>query len=947
MTPFLKELAEQTVRDHDRLDDLTFVFPNRRAALYFENYLGRALDKPKWAPRLQSIEQFFKLHSNLREPDHLTLVYRLHQVYGDVLKNQESFDKFYFWGEMLLRDFDEIDKYLVNAPQLFKDLSKIKELDETFDYLTEEQRKFLQEFWSHFSDKPTNTKEQFLFMWRKLPKVYNEFGKSLRKESLGYEGMIHREVAEKFLKKIPASIDPSTYVFAGFNALTRAEESVLGAMAAHGAKVVWDADTYYVDNPVQEAGQFMREYRRNERFASTFAQSMPSNFLESPKKITVTAVPQRIGQAKLAGVEVGEILARLPKEDLPMELSKTVVVLPDEGMLLPVMHSLPGELLDINVTMGFPLRDTPMFALLDQAIEMQIRKRKDSFNHREVTGILGHAYVLTLAEQEAQAKALHIVRNNRVQVPFEDLTGEDTLFGLIFKPVESKDATAYLLELVEQLGARVGDRKSFDREYAYHFHQHLSRLHAIFGQSESPPDWRGFQKLFRQVTMTQKIPFTGEPLRGLQIMGVLETRNLDFDHVIILSLNEGQLPAAPKQGSYVPHSIRRAYGLPTFEQLDSIYAYLFYRVLQRASHISFYYSTEPDIVGNGEASRYLQQVLLESQLPIEQRVLHNPIHVHAVKGISVFKSEEIQTQLDKYIREGDERPYHLTPSSLNDYVECTLRFYLKHIANLREADEVEEDVDARIFGNILHDVMFWLYQELRPKRNGVVLQEDLDVSNAQIDAWVDRAFRKLYRLEDHAEITYEGKRVVVKEVVRTFVRKVLERDSEYAPFEVKMLEESFNQVITLTSGKRVRIGGKIDRADVKEGRVRVIDYKTGRDDLGFESVESLFDGSGKHNKAAFQTLLYSYVYQLGYGDPQERIQPGLMNRNNLFGTDFKFGFRLARSKEPLDDVRALLPEFGARLQTLVEELYDPTIPFTQTTNENSCKYCLYKALCRR
>lgn len=946
MTPFLKELAEQTIKDQQRLDDLTFVFPNRRAALYFENYLGRALDKPKWAPSLLSIEQFFKVHSELKEPDHLTLVYRLHQVYASVLKNQESFDKFYFWGEMLLRDFDEIDKYLVQAPQLFKDLSKIKELDETFDYLTEEQRKFLQEFWSHFSDKPTSTKEQFLFMWRKLPKVYSEFGKSLRKESLGYEGMIHRDVAEKFKKKIPTGLDPVKFVFAGFNALTAAEESVIGTMAEHGARVVWDGDTYYVDNPVQEAGQFMREYRRSDRFAPTF-EKMPSHFLEAKKVITVTAVPQRIGQAKLAGLEVGEILSGLPKVDLPMELSKTVVVLPDEGMLLPVMHSLPSELQDINVTMGFPLRDTPMFALLDQVIEMQVRRRKDSFNHREVTAILGHAYFLALVEREAQEKMMHIVRNNRVQVPIVDLTGEDPLFDLVFRPIESKDATSYLLGIVEQLGSRVGDRKSFDREYAYHFHQHLSRLHAIFGNAEAPPDWRGFQKLFRQVTMTQKIPFTGEPLRGLQIMGVLETRNLDFDHVIILSLNEGQLPSAPKQGSYVPHSIRRAYGLPTFEQLDSIYAYLFYRVLQRASHISFYYSTEPDIVGNGEASRYLQQVLLESKLPVEQRVLHNPIHVHAVKEISVFKSEEIQIQLDKYVRDGDERPYHLTPSSLNDYVECTLRFYLKHIANLREADEVEDDVDARIFGNILHDVVFWLYDGLRPRRNGLVLAEDLAVSDEQIDSWVDRAFRKLYKLHEHESVSYEGKRVVVKEVVRTFVRKVLERDSEYAPFELTMLEESFNESIVLKSGKKVRIGGKIDRADIKEGRVRVIDYKTGKDDLGFENVESLFDGSGRHNKAAFQTLLYSYVYSLRHGSPQERIQPGLMNRNNLFGVDFKFGFRIGRNKEPMDDVRGLLPEFGQRLSSMVEELFDPTVPFVQTTNEKSCQYCLYKALCRR
>lgn len=946
MTPFLKELAEKMIREHPRLNELTFVFPNKRAALYFENYLARGLKKPQWAPAMYSIEEFFKRNSDLKEPDKLTLVFRLYQVYTSVLKNNESFDKFYFWGEMLLRDFDEIDKYLVNAPQLFKDLSTIKELDETFDYLTEEQRSFLTEFWNHFSEKPSVTKEEFLTMWRKLPKVYTEFTKALRKESLGYEGMIHRDVADRFAKKIPSELKDSKLIFAGFNALTKAEETVLSTLVANGAQIIWDGDKYYVDNELQEAGQFMRDYKKHQEFSKTFDTELPSHFLEAEKKISLTAVPQRIGQAKLAGLEINHILAGLPKDDLPTELSKTVIVLPDESMLLPMMHSLPPELDDINVTMGFPLRATPLFNLLDQVIEMQIKKRNTSFNHREVNAILGHAYLLSLAEQEAQERITKIVKNNRVYVSIDDLLGNDEVFSVVFKPVESKDATTYLREIVEHLGARFSDKKSFDREYAYRFHEHISRLHSIFSSSETPPDWRGFQKLFRQVMMMQKIPFTGEPLRGLQIMGVLETRNLDFDNVIILSLNEGQLPSPPRQGSYVPHSIRRAYGLPTYEHQDAIYAYLFYRLLQRASNISFYYSTEPDVIGNGEMSRYLQQVLIESKLPVEKRVLHNPIHVHAIKPIVVEKTPAVMELLDKYVRSDGDRLFHLTPSSLNDYIECSLRFYLKQVALLKEAEEVEEEVDARVFGNILHDVVYWLYDEFRKVRNGLVLPEDLDITDKRIDGLIDKAFRKFYHLEPTEEVVYEGKRVVVKEVVRTFLRKILERDSEYAPFEVRMLEDNFNEQITLGSGKVVRIGGKIDRADIKEGTVRVIDYKTGRDDLNFDSIESLFDGESRHNKAAFQTMLYSYVYSLNHGSG-EKIKPGLLNRNNLFGKDFQFGLRMARSREPLEDVRLLLPEFGQRLHEVVEELFNEKIPFTQTSNTKSCTYCPYNALCRR
>jgi ATP-dependent helicase/DNAse subunit B len=303
-------------------------------------------------------------------------------------------------------------------------------------------------------------------------------------------------------------------------------------------------------------------------------------------------------------------------------------------------------------------------------------------------------------------------------------------------------------------------------------------------------------------------------------------------------------------------------------------------------------------------------------------------------------------QLEKYVRTDGERQFFLTPSSLNDYIECSLRFYLRQLALLKEAEEVEEEVDARVFGNILHDVVYWLYDEFRKAGNGIVKPEDLQITDERIDGLIDRAFREFYHMDPTEEVVYEGKRVVVKEVVRTFLRKILERDAEHAPFEVRMLEENFNEKIVLPSGKQVRVGGKIDRADAKNGTVRVIDYKTGRDDLNFESLESLFDGESRHNKAAFQTMLYSYVYFLHHG-AGEKIKPGLLNRNNLFGTDFKFGLKMGKSREPMEDVGMLLPEFGRRLHEIVAELFDPGVPFKQTSNQKSCTYCAYKALCRR
>jgi hypothetical protein len=948
MKPFLQELAEKMITAHPKMDHLTFVFPNRRAALYFQNYLSSALTQPQWAPMMLSIEEYFKKKSDLLEPDRLTLIFKLYSVYGEVLQSDESFDRFYFWGEMLLRDFDEIDKYLVNARQLFTDLSKIKELDETFDYLTDEQKRFLQNFWMHFEEKPSMSKEQFLQMWKRLPEVYTRFTKSLKKESLGYEGMIHRDVAEK-VRSNKTPVDASSIVFAGFNALTKAEEVLMVSMVEQGARVFWDADAYYVDSDLQEAGQFLRSYRKHPVLGATFDSDLPVLIRDKNKIVDVTGVPQRIGQAKLVGQEVRKVLESLPGKDLPLELSRTVVVLPDESMLLPLMHSMSDELKDINVTMGFPLRHTPLFSLIDLIIEMQLKRRGQSFSHREVSAILGHPYVLALEGENALNAQQEIINKNRVFVQITDLQDGGHIFSMVFAVIEPEKATDYLLDIIRFLGASFTDKRTFDREYAYHFHQQVSRLHTVLKGSAKSPDWRGFQKLWRQVVLSLRVPFYGEPLRGLQIMGMLETRNLDFDHVFFMSANEGMLPASNRQGSYVPHAIRKAYGLPTFEQQDATYAYLFYRLLQRSERVSFYYNTEPDIVGNGELSRFVQQILIESKLDINRKVLHNEVHVRAANKFEIAKSPLVLSQLEKYIKEdpNSNYPQRLTPSSLNEYVECSLRFYLRHIAKLTEADEVEEDVDARTFGNILHNVAHWFYEDLLKRGTAVVSEADLMDTDERVSKLIDRAFRELHHMEPDTPVVYEGQRVVVKAVAKTFIDKILEKDKEYAPFEIRMLEEPFSEFITLRDGRKVRIGGKIDRADWKDGTVRLIDYKTGKDDLNFESIAALFTHNQGRNKAAFQTILYAFVYQLHHSKDNDKLKPGLMNRKNLFG-NFEFGHKMGfGSRSTLEDVRPLLLEFGSELHALVEELFDPSIPFRQTTELKSCQWCAYKSFCRR
>jgi len=947
LKPFLKELAEDIIKNNFQLDKLTIVFPNRRAALFFSKYLTESLSKPSWSPRLLSISEFFSRLSNLQEPDRLSLIFKLYKVYTSTLKNEEPFDQFYFWGEMLLRDFDEVDKYLIDAQLLFKDLSQLKELDETFDYLTEEQRDFLKQFWVGFEEKPSLSKEEFLKIWRKLPDVYARFTKTLRKEGFGYEGMIHREVAERIKKvTMPKEYEDSAgIIFAGFNALTKAEETIISHFAENGAKIYWDADAYYVNDKRQEAGQFLRQYQLHPALGNTFSDNLANSF-NKEKQIKLTGVPQRIGQAKLVGQDVAaELLKGLDPE-------KTVIVLPDESMLLPILHSLPPDLEHINVTMGYPLRNTPLYNLLDLLLELHVQRKGDYFGHRQVTAILGHAYIQAIDEVNALHIRKEIIEKNRVFIAAKELQIADSILSNIFNIIEPDQATEYLLTVTRQLGSSFTDRQSFDREYAFHFHRHLSRLQEILKDSSTHPEWRGFQKLFRQVVLSQKIPFTGEPLKGLQVMGVLESRNLDFENVFVISLNEGMLPASAKQGSYIPHSIRKAYRLPTYEHQDAIYAYLFYRLLQRSERIHLYYNTEPDILGNGEMSRYVQQLVFESGLKVDHLVLHNPIEVNTTKKVTIRKTPEVLSLLDKY-KIGGER--ELTPSALNDFIECRLRFYLKHLANLKEPNEVEEDLDARVFGNLLHNIIHWFYEEFRGKRSGVIEKEDLIDQKKKIDDLIDSAFRKHYYLDADKPVDYQGQRVIVREIVREFAMKIIEKDTAYAPFSIEMLENKVSIPLKLKNGIELRLAGKIDRADRKNGMIRVIDYKTGKDEIDFESISSLFSREGKRSKAAFQTIFYAWLYEkqlVQNADGLSTISmltPGLMNRKNLFDDEFSFGHRMGkgRDKVEVNDVRSYLPEYTEQLHGLLNDLYNPEIPFDQTMEEKHCTFCPYNEICRR
>jgi hypothetical protein len=942
MKHFLQELAEKLLKEHPQLDEMTLVFPNRRAALYFRKYLTRLLDKPAFAPKLITIEEFIAGFSSVKVPDKLELVHRLYKSYYEVLQKsspvgEEPFDQFYFWGDMLVRDFDEVDKYMVNAELLFKDLSNQKELDSSFDFFSAEQIEFLKNFWGSFDEHSGNSKKKFLQVWRQLPEVHRAYKAQLANEGLAYEGMVHREVAEKLMRsELKPNVTPTWFI--GFNALTIAEEKIISWFVEHGkAEVHWDLDAYYLHNKTQEAGEFFRQYQNHPVLGKTFPQDVPANF-HNTKSIKVFGAAQPVGQAKLMSQLLQEELAK------GVQPEETLIVLPDEKLMLPVLHGISANVDKLNVTMGFPLSNTPMFNLVELLVELQMHRKGDAYNHRQVLALLGHSYVMAANPASANEKRKHIQNDNIVSVMGTMLRTDHVLHKQIFCEVTEKSILDYLRQVVQLIGS-LEQIDDLDKEYALYFLKFLNRMEDVLGTEYS--NVKAFLRLFRQLVKAQKIPFTGEPLKGLQVMGVLETRNLDFKNVFILSLNEGALPSGSGKGSYIPYNIRRAYQLPTVEHQDAIYAYLFYRVLQRAENIFLFYNSETDVLGQGEMSRYLQQLLYESGLKPERTVLHNPIQPLPIKPITITKDNAILESLSK-LNEGNVYFKGISPSALNTYIECRLRFYFHYVARIKEPNEVEEDIDARIMGNFLHDVMELFYRRLREKKkNKSVEAGDFDQVEKVIDQLIEEVFIKQYHLEPGKKVDFEGQRLVVREVVKRFAMRILSLDKDYSPFTMEAIEQGgmlYRLKIDQSPGYAV-IGGKIDRVDSKENLLRIIDYKTGKDKLDFESVASLFAREEKRNKAAFQTLLYALLYNTNIKSNGVRVVPGLINRMNLFEDTFQFGLKIG--KEYVTDVGPLLPEFEIHLKKLLEEIFDPEEKFDQTPIVESCRICPYQNICYR
>ena len=969
MTPFLYQVASLFYSRYGaEVSRLAFVFPNRRTGLFFQKYLSEVSEKPLFSPTILTINDLFVQLSGKQAADRISMLFKLYDIYLNHSGSSETFDEFLYWGEMLLNDFDDIDKYMVDARMLFTNVTDLREIENDFSFLSPEQIAAIRTFWSSFYPKgDTPNQEQFLAVWQILYALYTDLREALAAEGKGYEGMIFREVVELLEKNECCDLPYAKVVFVGLNALSVAEERFLSELQKRGiADFYWDYASPKVTDPDNKASYFVERNLR--QFPSQLidnGQLATDNEDGGKKKIEVIGIPSGIGQAK----QVHSLLSELCKEDemSAEEALRTAVILPDEHLLIPVLNAIPEQIRRINVTMGYPLAGTPVASLMEYILALQknIRyvDRRPVFYFRDVLPILNHRYVSTTSPEVVSDLVKDISENNKIYISYDDLN-KTPLLSILFTPVTAVDAFSdYLIGVLQELNKAVESGKwgvesidsdaeqlstsdsqlstinDIEQEFIFHYFATVNRMKEVMQEANVEMKIDTYFRLLKRVTDTITIPFHGEPLSGLQIMGVLETRALDFDRLIILSMNEGIFPLRKAANSFIPYNLRRGFGLPTYEHQDSVWAYHFYRLIYRASHVSLLYDTRSNGLQTGEVSRFVHQLHYHYEEPIRNKLVVYNVSSSKTPALQVAKTKEVMNRLAAF-RRGGERA--ISASAVNTYLDCPLKFYFSVVEGIREEEEVSETIESNVFGSILHKVMEELYQPFCGKMVTADLLKAIRKDTPMLMGAVARAFAEIFFKTDIVR-PLTGQNFLIGEMIRKYVEKVLERDAKLTPFRYIESEKKIKSLFPLTDKSEIQLKGFIDRIDEVRDAVRIIDYKSGSGTTQFTSVEALFDKEDKDRaKAVMQVFMYAWMYGA------KAIQPGIYYMRTLFSPSFDSGIyrRTDRFKtEQVLDFDNYRTDFENSLRNCLDEIFDTETPFRQTPNGKACMYCPFKDIC--
>lgn len=982
MKAFLKIVAKDMLEKYGTdMSDIAVVFPNKRASLFLNNYLAQLAHKPIWTPTYITISDLFRRHSDLKVADPIKSICDLHKTFVKCTGIDETLDHFYGWGQLLLADFDDVDKNMVDAKQLFANLSDIHELDDV-SYLTDYQKEMIRKFFSNFSDDHNSElKKRFLQLWCHFYDIYTEFNQRMTEQGLAYEGALYRSVVSN------ESIEfrHKKYLFVGFNMMQVVELNLLNRLKKQGkAAFYWDYDQYYMDGN-NEAGHYIRQYLPyypNE--LADYPQQEIYNNMTKNKDITYISAPTENIQARYVNSWL--------KENGRYKMGRNVaIVLSDESLLQSVIHSLPQEVGSINITIGYPLQQTPFYSLIQQLIQLQgigHPKQGDTYRLHYVLIALRHPYTRYISEKYTELLAkLDEQKRFYPSREFLSLDGDEGL-TLLFRNLEEATASqdeynrkliTYLLDVLRTIGTHAKELNDpLFHESLYRTYTLLNRLQDLIIAGDLQVDIITLERLIQQLIQTTSIPFHGEPAEGIQVMGVLETRNLDFDHILILSCNEGKLPKGVNDSSFIPYSLRKAYGLTTVENKVAIFAYYFHSMLQRAHDITLTYNNATEDGQSGEMSRFMLQMMVESQHSIRRKTLVAGQKPLRPTYSDAQKTDEVMAVLDNIKM--------ITPTFLNTYQRCQKQFYYKYVKGLLEPDEIDEDeVDNKIFGNIFHraaELFYYTFAskddiatddqgKLRLIRPIVITADNLDHAlkdTSLVYRLVDQAFREeLFKVSSsdyHPK--YNGLQLINKEVIASYLRQLITIDRRQAPFTIIGMEIVVSTtlgVATARGQKLFRIGGFIDRLDSVAAsgnpsalgnlakRIRVFDYKTGRSRTSHpKDIEEVFSTQplaiGKHNDYYLQAILYSLIVKNDrrYNPAQEPVSPGLLFIQNAGADDYDPTLKLG--KELLTDVAPLEAEFTDHLRSLLADIYDPALPLKPTEDKKRCVFCPYAALCK-
>ena len=965
MQTFLQLVAQDLYQKiGNDLSRVAIVFPNKRASLFFNEYLAMQSDRPIWSPAYVSISELFRQLSPWKSGDPIRLVCELYKVFREETRSEETLDDFYFWGELLISDFDDVDKNLVDADRLFSNLQDLKNIMDDYDFLDSEQEEAIRQFFQNFSiERRTQLKEKFISLWDKLGDIYHHYRRNLEELGIAYEGMMYRYVMEELQSD---KLKYEHYVFVGFNVLNKVETKFFERLREAGkALFYWDYDVFYTRLPrentppyTHEAGEFIL------RNLKLFPNELPEavfDTLRKPKNVRFISAPTENAQARY----LPEWIRSVTKRDLqetPVKEKENAVVLCNEALLLPVLHSIPPEVKNVNITMGFPLAQTPVYSLVSALIELQTtgyRRDTGRYQYEAVQSVLKHPYTRQLSTS-AESLEKQLTRDNRF-FPLPSELKQDIFLEQIFTPKTGISALCqYLTEMLREVAVLYRQEQETDdifnqlyRESLFKSYTLINRLLNLIDNGELNIQIDTLRRLLCRLLATSNIPFHGEPAIGMQVMGVLETRNLDFRNLIMLSLNEGQLPKAGGDSSFIPYNLRKAFGMTTIEHKNALYAYYFYRLIQRAENVTLLYNTASEGLNRGEMSRFMLQFLVESPHSISREYLEAGQSPQSGREIRVEKTPEIITRMyERY--DVNRHPKSLfSPSALNTYLDCRLKFYYRYVAGLKAPDEVSAEIDSALFGTIFHRAAELVYKDLTANGKEIrkddleqVLRNDIKLQN-----YVDTAFKEEFF---HVALTekpeFNGTQLINAKVITSYLRQLLRNDLQYAPFFMEGMEKKVTEIIEIETpqGKlALNIGGTIARIDSKDDTLRIVDYKTGGSPKTPENIKQLFTPADGRPNYIFQTFLYASIM---CRKQSLKVAPSLLYIHRAASETYSPVIEMGEARQPKMPVNNFAfyeDEFRERLQTLLQEIYNPEEAFTQTEDTKKCEFCDFRELCRR